>query len=79
LPKANFYYITSYSKILDYIKVKGKWAYLYRTLDKDGNTVDLYLSSTRGINAAKRFLSEALKSAKKYAYPSTIKCMFFIA
>lgn len=36
-----------------YIKVKGKWAYLYRALDKDGNTIDFYLSSIRRINTAK--------------------------
>jgi transposase-like protein len=41
-------------------------------LDKDGNTIDFYLSSTRSINAVKRFLSKALKSMKEYAPPSTI-------
>jgi transposase-like protein len=55
-----------------YIKVKGKWAYLYRALDRDGNTVDFYLSSTRSINAAKRFLSKALRSIPEYAHPNTI-------
>jgi IS6 family transposase len=34
-----------------------KRAYLYRALDKDGNTIDFYLSSTRNANAAKRFFS----------------------
>ena len=55
-----------------YIKVKGKWAYLYRALDRDGNTIDFYLSSTRSINAAKRFLSKALRSIPEYAHPNTI-------
>ena len=27
-----------------YIKVKGKWTYLYRAVDKHGNTIDFYLS-----------------------------------
>src|SRR5271170_1523257 len=27
-----------------YVKVRGKWAYLYRALDKHGNTIDFYLS-----------------------------------
>ena len=27
-----------------YIKVRGKWAYLYRAVDKLGNTIDFYLS-----------------------------------
>jgi transposase-like protein len=55
-----------------YIKVKGKWAYLYRALDKNGNTIDFYLSSTRNTSAAKRFLAKALKSIPKQAYPRTI-------
>ena len=30
-----------------YVKVKGKWAYLYRAIDKQGHTIDFYLSATR--------------------------------
>jgi IS6 family transposase len=30
-----------------YVTVKGKWAYLYRAIDKRGCTIDFYLSSTR--------------------------------
>jgi transposase-like protein len=55
-----------------YVKVKGKWAYLYRALDKYGNTIDFYLSSTRNTKAAKRFLSKALKSIPKWAHPEAI-------
>ena len=29
-----------------YVRVRGQWAYLYRALDKFGNTLDFYLSST---------------------------------
>ena len=29
-----------------YVKVRGKWTYLYRALDKEGNTIDFYLSPT---------------------------------
>jgi transposase-like protein len=36
-----------------YVKVKGKWAYLYRTIDKRRCTIDFYLSSTRNAYAAK--------------------------
>ena len=46
-----------------YIKVRGKWAYLYRAVDKLGNTIDFYrapLSATRNTKAAKRFLGKAL-------------------
>lgn len=55
-----------------YIKVKGKWVYLYRVLDKHGNTIDFYLSRTRNTNAAKLFLSKALKSIPEYYHPRSI-------
>jgi len=55
-----------------YIKVKGKWVYLYRALDTCGNTVDFYLSSRRNSNAAKRFLNKALRSIPEYSHPKTI-------
>ena len=44
-----------------YVKVRGKWSYLYRAVDKLGNTIDFYLSPTRNTAAAKRFLAKALR------------------
>lgn len=41
-----------------YIKVKGKWMYLYRVVDSEGNTVDFYLSKNRKIKSAKRFFKK---------------------
>ena len=43
-----------------YIKVKGKWVYYYREVDKFGNVVDYYLSPNRGEVAAKAFLNKAI-------------------
>ncbi len=43
-------------------KVRGKWHYLYRAVDSDGNTIDYYLSKTRDVSAAKEFLNKALGS-----------------
>ena len=54
------------------MKVKGKWVYLYRALDKRGDTVDFYLSSTRNAGAAKQFLGKALKSIPNRDHPRTI-------
>jgi transposase, IS6 family len=54
------------------VKVKGKWVYLYRAVDKAGNTIDFYLSRTRNAKAAKRFLGKALKSIPNYSQPSSI-------
>src|SRR5208337_239087 len=45
-----------------YIKVKGKWKYLYRAVDSDGDTIDFMLSSKRDRTAAKRFFKKTLGS-----------------
>jgi len=55
-----------------YIKVKGQWKYLYRAVDKRGNTIDFYLSSTRNTKAAKRFFGKALRGLKEWEKPQTI-------
>ena len=43
-----------------YIKVHGKWCYLYRALDHDGNLVDSRLSEKRDMDAAKQFFNQAM-------------------
>lgn len=43
-----------------YIKVKGQWEYYYRAVDKQGNTIDFLLTTTRDRNAALRFLNKAI-------------------
>ena len=55
-----------------YIKVRGKWAYLYRAVDKLGNTIDFYLSATRNTKAAKRFLGKALRGLKEWEQPEEL-------
>jgi transposase-like protein len=44
-----------------YIKVKGRWTYLDRAVDKQGWTVDFLLSERRNVAAARRFFSKAMK------------------
>ncbi len=41
------------------VKAKGKWMYLYRAVDSDGNTVEFMLSPTRDGTSAKRFFRKA--------------------
>src|SRR3954454_25058380 len=48
-----------------YLKVKGKWCYLYRAIDHDGNLVDSLLSSTRDMQAAQQFFESALSIAEQ--------------
>src|SRR4051812_8300958 len=38
-----------------YLKVGGRWAYLYRAIDRDGNLVDTMLSEHRNMAAAQAF------------------------
>lgn len=45
-----------------YIKVKGQWVYLYRAVDKEGNTVDFMLSEKRDEPAARAFFNKAMGS-----------------
>jgi transposase-like protein len=44
-----------------YIKIKGQWRYLYRTVDSEGNTVDFLLTANRDKKAALRFFRKAIR------------------
>jgi putative transposase len=44
-----------------YIKVRGRWMYLYRAIDSNGDTVEFWFSEQRNLTAAKRFLRMALE------------------
>ena len=53
---------TSHSWCMDktYIKLKGKWVYYYRAVDKNGKTLDFMLSEQRDAKAARRFFKQAI-------------------
>jgi len=44
-----------------YIRVRGRWTYLYRAVDKRGLTVNFLLSEHRDISAAKQFFTRAIE------------------
>jgi transposase-like protein len=46
-----------------YVRVAGRWTYLYRAIDSGGNTIDFLLSPNRDLTAAKGFLQLALSAA----------------
>ena len=48
-----------------YVKIRGQWVYLYRAVDRDGNTVDFRLSRKRDVAAAKAFFRKALKTQRQ--------------
>jgi IS6 family transposase len=43
-----------------YVRVKGRWCYLYRAVDSKGATIDFLLSTFRDADAAKRLFRKAL-------------------
>ncbi len=51
---------TSWRMDETYIKVQGRWTYLYRAVDRDGQTLDFMLSKRRDTAAARRFLKQSI-------------------
>lgn len=51
------------------IRVKGAWRYLYRAVDKTGQTIDCLLTAQRDAKAATRFLTKAIR---RHGVPATI-------
>jgi transposase-like protein len=43
------------------MKVAGRWRYVYRALDEHGQIIDVYVSSRRDTQAARRFFATALR------------------
>ena len=44
-----------------YVKVAGKWRYVYRAVDQYGQIIDVLVSARRDLRAARRFFSAALR------------------
>jgi IS6 family transposase len=43
-----------------YVKVAGRWRYVYRAIDQYGQIIDVYVSAKRDTRAARRFFTTAL-------------------
>ena len=74
-----------------YVKVKGKWVYWYRAVDKFGDTIDFMLSEQRDETAATAFFRQAIdnngfphkivmdKSGANYAGIENINILLMLA
>jgi transposase-like protein len=54
-----------------YVKVAGRWTYLYRAVDQHGQVIDVLLSERRDGTAARRFFARALTHGPSLAEVTT--------
>jgi transposase-like protein len=47
-----------------YVKVAGKWRYVYRAIDQNGQVIDVFVSPRRDGRAARRFFEQAIGTTK---------------
>ena len=47
-----------------YVKVGGRWRYVYRAVDQFGQVIDVFVSARRDADAARRFFDRAIGSTK---------------
>ena len=45
-----------------YVKVAGRWRYVYRAVDQYGQIIDVYVSAKRDTRAARRFFATAIRT-----------------
>jgi transposase-like protein len=54
-------WVQRYGPELDYVRVQGRWCYLYRAVDSEGATVEFFMSAFRDVEAAKSLFRRALR------------------
>jgi transposase-like protein len=47
-----------------YVKVAGRWRYVYRAIDQFGQVIDVFVSPRRDVRAACRFFRQAIGATK---------------
>jgi transposase-like protein len=48
-----------------YVKVAGRWRYVYRAIDQFGQVIDVFVSPRRDMQAARRFFEWAIGTTKR--------------
>jgi transposase-like protein len=47
-----------------YVKVAGKWRYVYRAIDQAGQVIDVLVSARRNAEAGRRFFERAIRTRR---------------
>ena len=65
--------LASMQQCLDetYVKVAGRWVYLYRAIDQYGQVIDVLVSQKRDLAATRQFLTHALQHGPRPAEVNT--------
>ena len=61
-----------------YVKVAGRWRYLYRAVDQFGQVIDVLVSEQRDTGAARRFFTRALAHAPAPAEVTTDRAAAYL-
>jgi transposase-like protein len=48
-----------------YVRVAGRWRYVYRAIDQFGQVIDVFVSPRRDVKAARRFFEQAIGTTKR--------------
>jgi transposase-like protein len=64
-----------------YVKVAGRWRYVYRAIDQFSQAIDVFVSPRRDVKAARRFFERAIGTTKRVevitdkavAYPAMLE------
>jgi transposase-like protein len=48
-----------------YVKVAGRWRYVYRAIDQFSQVIDVFVSPRRDVKAARRFFERAIGTTKR--------------
>ena len=48
-----------------YVKVAGRWRYVYRAIDRFGQVIDVFVSPRRDVKAARRSFERAIGTTKR--------------
>jgi transposase-like protein len=60
-----------------YVKVAGRWTYLYRAVDQSGQVIDVLASEKRDLAAARRFFTRALSHGRRPVEVTTDRAAFY--